>query len=74
MIQVTVQLTITYLCWFRHQQQQQQKVEDKYVEEMLLPHTLEIKLGEEYSSVYYITIRVLLFYGNAEKRKRDMTC
>ena len=28
-------------------------------EEMLLPRTLEIKFGEEYSSVYYITIRVL---------------
>jgi len=34
---------------------------------MLLPRTLEIKCGEEYSNVYYITIRVLLFYDNAEK-------
>ena len=26
---------------------------------MFLPQTLEIKLGEEYSSVYYLTIRVM---------------
>jgi len=37
-------------------------------EEMLLPRTLEIKFGEEYSSSeYYITIHVLLFYDNAKK-------
>ena len=37
-------------------------------EEMLLPRTLKIKFGEEYSiSIYYITIRVLLFYDNTEK-------
>ena len=35
---------------------------------MLLPRTLEIKFGWEYSSsVYYITIHVLLFYDNTEK-------
>ena len=39
-------------------------------EEMLLPRTLEIKFGEEYSSIYYITIHLLLFYNNAKKRKR----
>ena len=37
-------------------------------EEMLVPRTLKIKFGEEYSSsTYYITILVLLFYDNAEK-------
>ena len=37
-------------------------------EEVLLPRSLEIKFWEEYSSsVYYITIRVLLLYDNAEK-------
>ena len=35
-----------------------------------LPCTLEIKFGEEYSSVYYSTIRVLLFYDDAKKRNR----
>ena len=35
---------------------------------MLLPRTLEIKFGEEYSSSeYYITIHVLLFYDNVKK-------
>ena len=28
---------------------------------MFLPRTLEIKFGEEYSSVYYLTIRVLKY-------------
>ena len=37
---------------------------------MLLPCTLKRKFGEEYSSVYYITIRVLLFYDDAKKRKK----
>ena len=37
-------------------------------EEMLLPRTLKIKFGKEYSSsVYYVTIRVLLFYDKAKK-------
>ena len=37
-------------------------------EEMIIPRTLEIKFGEEYSSsVYYVTICVLLFYDNAKK-------
>ena len=39
-------------------------------EEMLLPRSLEIKFGEEHSSVYYNIIRELLFYNNAKKRKR----
>ena len=33
---------------------------------------IQNKFGEEYSSVYYITIRVLLFYDNTKKMKRDM--
>jgi len=37
------------------------------MEEMLLPRILKIKFWEEYSSVYYVTIRVLLFYDDAEK-------
>ena len=32
-----------------------------------LPHTLKKKFREEYSSVYYSSIRVLLFYNNAKK-------
>ena len=40
-------------------------------EEMLLPRTLKIKFGKEYSSsVYYVTIRVLLFYDDAKKKKK----
>ena len=55
--------------------QQQQKIEEKETrnveEEMLFPRTLKIKFGEEYSSsVYYITIHVLLFYDDAKKKKR----
>ena len=35
---------------------------------MLLPRTLEIKFGEEYSSSeHYIAIRVLLFHDDAKK-------
>ena len=45
------------------------KIEEKYKEEIVLPCTLKIKFGEEYSSVYYLTIHVLLFYDNAKKRK-----
>ena len=37
---------------------------------MVLPCTLKIKFGEEYSSVYYSTIHVLLFYDDVKKRKR----
>jgi len=37
---------------------------------MFLPRTLEIKFGEEYSSVYYITIHVLLFYDDTKKKKK----
>ena len=52
--------------------QQQQKIKEKETwtieEEMLLPRTLKIKFGEEYSSsVYYITLPVLLLYDSAEK-------
>ena len=77
-IQVSVQAkatTIIYLCWFWYrQQQQQQQIEEKYMEEMLLARILKIQFGEECSSVYYITIRVLLFYDDTKKRKRDMNC
>ena len=49
------------------------KIEEKETwtteEEMFLPRTLEIKFGEEYSSVYYITIHVLLFYDDAKKKE-----
>ena len=73
LIQVTVQAAVTYLCWFWHRQQQQ-KIEEKETwpveREMLLPRILEIKFREEYSSsVYYITIRVLLFYDDAKTKK-----
>ena len=37
------------------------------MKEMLLPRILKIKFGEEYNSVYYTTIRVLLFYDNVKK-------
>ena len=37
------------------------------MEETLLPCKLKTKFREEYSSVYYTTIRVLSFYDNAEK-------
>ena len=48
------------------------KIEEKETwtteEEMLLPRTLEIKFGEEYSSSeHYIAIRVLLFHDDAKK-------
>ena len=37
-------------------------------EEMLLARTLKIKFRKEYSSsVYYVTICVLLFYDNTKK-------
>ena len=56
LIQLTVQTTPTYPCWFWYQQQQQQ-IEEKetrpIVEEMFLPRTLEIKFGEEYSRKWW---------------------
>ena len=38
----------------------------KYLKEMLLPRKFKIKFGEEYSSVYYTTILVLLYNNNAK--------
>ena len=40
---------------------------EKYTKEISLPRKLLIKFGEEYSSVYYIIIHVLLFYEIAEQ-------
>ena len=41
-------------------------------EEMLLPRTLEIKFGEEYSSSeHYIAIHVLLFHDDAKKNLQN---
>ena len=49
----------------------QRKRRGNVEEEMLLPRTLEIKFGEEYSSSeHYITIHVLLFYDDTKKKKK----
>ena len=52
------------------------KIEEKETwtteEEMLLPRTLEIKFGEEYSSSeHYIAIHVLLFHDDAKKNLQN---
>ena len=73
MIQVTVQATITYLCWFWHQhQQQQQKIEEKYMEEMLLPRILKIKFGEEYSRVYTILLYMYCYSMTMQRKSYKM--
>ena len=61
-----VYTTLLYVYCYSMTMQRRGNVE----EEMFLPRTLEIKFGEEYSSVYYSTIRVLLFYDDAKKRNR----
>ena len=63
----SVQVTITYPVVGFDTSNNNNKRRGNIGEEMLLPRTLEIKFGEEYSSVYYITIRALLFYDNAKK-------
>ena len=37
------------------------------MEEMLLPRELKMKFGEEYSSLYYTAILVLLWNDNAKE-------
>ena len=64
---IVVYTTLLYVYCYSMTMQRRRKETWPVEEEMLLPRELKIKFGEEYSSVYYKAILVLLWNDNAKK-------